>query len=75
MILLVLVVFFLVLWLELPKLIRQRWWWELAVFAVIWALALVVSVAQIYDLPLPNPTHGLEYIFKPVSHWFEEVLS
>lgn len=70
-----LAVFLLVLWLEAPKLLKQKWWRELAVFTFIWCLALVVTVAQVYDLPLPNPTKGLIYIFEPVSRFVEAVLS
>ncbi len=75
MIIALLVVFGLVLWLEVPGMVKQKWWRELVVFGLIWGLALVVTVAQTYDLPLPNPTKGLIYIFKPVSQFFEGVLS
>lgn len=50
--------------LEIPPLIRQRQWQELAAFSVLWALGLALSLTQALGLKLPNPTRGIEFLVK-----------
>ena len=46
---------------------QQKMYRELAAFAVIWALALYLSLAQVMHLNLPRPSAFLEAVFKPLT--------
>ncbi|HWP98171.1 MAG TPA: hypothetical protein VN426_15095 [Syntrophomonadaceae bacterium] len=44
--------------LEVPTLLKNRMFRELAVFSVFLALAVYLSLAQLYNWYLPNPFQG-----------------
>lgn len=67
-------VFVVILTLEVPSLVRQKMWKELAVFLGLLAVGAVYSFGQVFDWPLPNPTKAVEAIFKPVAEVVEKVL-
>jgi hypothetical protein len=46
---------------------RQKMYRELAAFAVMWALALYLSLAQVMHLNPPRPSAFLEAVFKPLT--------
>ena len=54
------VVFVLIAWHEVPSLLRDRLYGELAVFATLMLLAFVLSVLQVMGVTIPNPMRGLE---------------
>ncbi len=60
---------------EAPALVRKKMWRELAAFGVLMIIGMIYSYGQVLDLPLPNPTEGIMYIFKPVSRYLEKILS
>lgn len=60
---------------EAPGLIRKKMWKELAAFSVLMLLGMIYSYGQVLNLPLPNPTAGIEAVFKPVSQYLDKVLS
>lgn len=60
---------------EVPGLVRQKMWRELATFSVLLIIGMVYSYGQVLNLPLPNPTAGIEAVFKPVSQYIEKLLS
>lgn len=60
---------------EAPGLIKQKMWRELAAFGVLLIIGMVYSYGQVLNLPLPNPTKGIEAVFKPVSQYLEKLLS
>jgi len=74
MLLLLLLVFGGIIALEAPGLVREQMWGELAAFGFLLALGMVLSVAQMLDIPLPNPTKGIEAIFKPVADAIDKAL-
>lgn len=55
-ILLVIIAFSLIAYLEGTPLYRERRWKELMVTGAIWSLSLALSLAMLLNLPLPNPT-------------------
>jgi hypothetical protein len=38
-------------------------------------IGMIYSYGQLLDIPLPNPTKGIEAVFKPVSQMLEKLLS
>ncbi|KJS12325.1 MAG: hypothetical protein JL56_12930 [Desulfotomaculum sp. BICA1-6] len=60
---------------EVPGLVRKKMWRELAAFSVLLVIGMIYSYGQVLDIPLPNPTKGIEAVFKPVSQYLDQVLS
>ncbi len=75
MIFLISLIFIAIIAYEAPGLIRQKMWRELAVFGVLLVIGMIYSYGQVLNLPLPNPTKGIEAVFKPVSKYLEKILS
>ncbi|KKM10283.1 hypothetical protein SY88_14590 [Clostridiales bacterium PH28_bin88] len=74
MLLLLLLVFGGIIALEVPGLVRKQMWGELAAFGFLLALGMVLSVAEVLDIPLPNPTKFIEAVFKPVADAIDKAL-
>ena len=68
-------IFIVIIALEVPVLIKKKLWRELITFSVLLLIGMTYSYGQLLDLPLPNPTDGVEAIFKPVSQYLQELLS
>lgn len=67
--------FLVVIWIKVPGLVREKMWGELIAFAGILAVAMVLTVAKIIRLPVPNPEHALRAVFEPVTDFiFTKVL-
>lgn len=47
---------------EVPPLIRQERFKELAVFTVFMVFAASLALMQIFDIKIPNPTKGIENV-------------
>ncbi|NLB18970.1 MAG: hypothetical protein GX825_09645 [Syntrophomonadaceae bacterium] len=47
-------IYILILALELPALLRDRWYKEIAVFAVLFTISVYLGMVQIYDWPFYN---------------------
>ncbi|MFZ5967329.1 MAG: hypothetical protein ACOYVK_09165 [Bacillota bacterium] len=60
--------------LEVPGLVKKRMWRELGVYFLLMAIGIFYSFGQVFDWPLPNPTKGVEAIFKPVTETVEKLL-
>jgi len=61
--------------LEAPRLVREQHWRELAAFVGTLLVAMVMTFAAVLDVQLPNPTRGIEAIFKPVGDLLDKLLS
>ncbi|MBM7854536.1 hypothetical protein JOC37_000909 [Desulfohalotomaculum tongense] len=60
---------------EVPKLIKEKMWRELAVFSVMILLAVVLSFGLILDLLLINPVSALEAVFTPITQYLDGLLT
>jgi hypothetical protein len=49
----------LITWYEVPSLLHDRLFGELAAFAALMLLALILSSLQIFGVNIPNPLEGL----------------
>ncbi len=61
------IIFLVIIALEAPPLVRGQRWRELAAFAGTLLVAMVMAFAAVLDMPLPNPSKGIEAVFKPLS--------
>lgn len=68
MVFLLIVIFVVIVLLEVPNLIKNKYWRELKVFSVLLLAAFMLSLFYIVDLPIPNPTKWAEYIVKDILH-------
>lgn len=59
---------------EAPGLIMKRQWRELGAFGGLMVIAMFLSFAEVLQLPIPNPTKGLEMIFNPVAEFIHKLL-
>ena len=53
MIVLMMIVFAILALLQIPSLVRKRWWRELICFAVLWCMGLIFSVMVSLGITLP----------------------
>lgn len=65
--LIVLFLIFLILALiDVPWLVRKKFWWELAVYSGLMLFALVFSVLMVMEVPLPAVTTELANLIKKI---------
>ncbi len=50
---------------EVPRMLKEKLWKEIAVFFVILGCGLFLSIGQILEIPIPNPTDIIRSIFGP----------
>lgn len=56
--------------LELPGLLQQEKRGELIAFCCFLLIGIALSVAITLKLPVPNPTNGIEFVFRPITRLF-----
>ncbi|MCD2348008.1 hypothetical protein [Clostridium guangxiense] len=60
--------FIAVLLIEVPDLVKNKYWHELKIFSIFLAAAFILSLFYIIDIPIPNPVRGIEYLIKDILH-------
>ena len=60
-------IFLVIIAYEVPGLIKNKEWRELAAFSGLMMVAMAMSFAEALNLPFPNPNTGLKMIFTPVT--------
>lgn len=60
---------------QVPPLIRNEKWGELAAFAVLWLVGLVLSVLLAVGVKLPNPTLAIEFLLEPIVKILDKLLT
>lgn len=63
MILILIAIFILILFMELPELIRKKLYKEVAVFMGFYVIGIYLSIAFFYNWPLYNPFEAFVNIF------------
>jgi hypothetical protein len=53
--------------LEVPRLVRDKMWREMTAFSGLLIIGMVLSFAHVLNINLPNPTHLLYAIFRPMT--------
>lgn len=60
--------FIAVLLIEVPDLVKNKYWHELKIFSIFLLAAFIISLFYIIDIPIPNPVRGIEYLIKDILH-------
>lgn len=66
MVMVLAVVFLIILIIEAPKLIINKYWKELIVFLSLLSLAFALTVLVILDVDMPSPLKGIEYLIDDI---------
>lgn len=53
---------------EVPGLIREKSWRELAAYSILMALAFLVCAAGILEINIPNPVKDSQFFVKSLLH-------
>lgn len=56
---------------QVPVLVREKLWRELAAFSCLWILALGLSLLLTLGVEPPSPTDGIEYVIKKTAELFK----
>ena len=75
MILVVSLIFIGVLALELPYLVRNKLWREMAAFIFLLLIGIVYSFGLVLDRQVPSLLDLMEMVFIPVTEFMEHILS
>ena len=62
---LLVIIYLLILAIELPPLVKNRWYKEIGVFAVLFLCALYMGMVQFYHWPMYNPWDHLLPLLPP----------
>ena len=68
MIILLIIAFALIAFLDLPKLIKQKQWKDLAVFLFFFIFAFTVAFLHTIGIAIPSPIKGIQYVIKDILH-------
>ncbi|OPX83508.1 MAG: hypothetical protein A4E53_04593 [Pelotomaculum sp. PtaB.Bin104] len=72
MIVLVLLGFALIIWLEAPGLVKKKMWRELIAFSVFLAIGIALTIPQVYGIRPFEPNAPIEALFKPLAELLKE---
>lgn len=61
-----LLIYALIAWLNIPKFVKKKEWRDLAAFLVFYTAALVLGLLYVLDIPIPSPMKGLQYLISEV---------
>ncbi|AFM43018.1 hypothetical protein Desaci_4156 [Desulfosporosinus acidiphilus SJ4] len=68
MIFILILVFIGIALVEVPGLIRKKYWRELIVFSTFLSFSFIVALLQTIGVKLPNPMRGIDYLIKDILH-------
>lgn len=68
MLILLCLAFLVMLLFDLPALLRERQWRELAIYLALWLPGLLMSSLLTIGFKLPSPVKGIEYIIELFIH-------
>lgn len=75
MLILVGMFFIVVIALELPYLIKNKLWREVAAFSGLIIIGMIYGFGLVLDLQIPNLVDLVEIVFIPVTRFIEQMLS
>lgn len=59
---------------EIPKMVRGSMYRDLWAFCILLALGIAITIFKCLDLPLPNPSDWVAWVFSPVSDMLKNYL-
>ena len=63
-----------VLRIQLPPLIKRKNFREITAYSLMMMIGMVYSYAYLWDIQLPNPTHAIDAVFRPVTKFLDRLL-
>ena len=66
-ILMVIIIFAVIIYFQVPPLAKKKLWGELAVYLVILSIGFTLSLLQMMDVKIPNPNDGITYIINSIK--------
>ncbi|ANF46118.1 hypothetical protein COK01_27715 [Priestia megaterium] len=57
-----------IIWMEIKRLPQHSHKKERNIFIVFMTISIIIALAKIFRLPLPNPSDWVEVMFQPLSH-------
>ena len=60
-------IFILIIFFEIPGLIRRKLWRELAAFSVFLTIGFVLSFLQVIGVKIPSPNDGIIFLVETIS--------
>jgi uncharacterized membrane protein YwzB len=66
-VIMIVIIFFVLAGWDVPKLIRKNQRKDLIVYSLLMVSGVLLSILDAFHVYLPNPSKGLEAIFKPFS--------
>ena len=72
MIILTIIAFAIIALMDLPKLIKNKYWYDLAVYSSFFIFALTIAVLQSFGVTMPNPMKGIAFVLKEILHFSYE---
>lgn len=64
MIVAVIIVYIMIALIQMPSLIRQKLWRELATFLVLLGIGFILSLLQVIGVRIPSPNEGIIFLIK-----------
>ncbi|MGI9860431.1 hypothetical protein SDD30_03470 [Moorella naiadis] len=74
MLILIVLGFLSIAYLDAPTLWQKKEWRELTVMGIIWTLGLALALAVALNLPLPSPAKLLARVFGPLTEWLSGLI-
>lgn len=65
---------FMISW-DVPKMVSEKKWRELSVYAALLSIGVGSASALALGLTLPNPTKLIQFIYHPVADLVDKILS
>ena len=62
-------VFIVIVFIEVPGIVREKDRRQLAVYSFFLLLALVLSLLLTIGVKIPSPMKGIQYVIKDILHW------
>jgi hypothetical protein len=62
------IAFAIMIMIEVPGLIKKKYWRELVVFSVLITVTFAVSLLQMLNIEIPNPVRDTQYFVKNLLH-------
>ncbi|WP_406676854.1 hypothetical protein [Moorella sp. ACPs] len=74
MLVLIILAFLVIAYLDAPEIWQKKYWRELAVMGIVWSMGLALSLALALKLPIPSPAKLLARVFGPVTEWLTRLI-
>lgn len=68
MIALLTIVFISIAFLEIPPLIKKKYWYDLGVFLFFLSIAGIISLLTALDINIPSPTGWVVHLLREILH-------